>query len=232
MIKYNDSYLGIVVVSAFRNTTPANVRRWYNQVMELLPHFLTVRAVAVEGDSHTPSTRSALYDVGNVEVVHHAHGGLPYGSVEHPDRMRQLSGVGNAMLDAVKPRDTELVLYVESDLLWTGGTIHELATTLVTTTADVMVPLVFAGDYFYDTWGFRGLDGERWSPFYPYHSDVLRSRERTVVVRTAGSCLLMWPHVVPLARMRTNALVEWGEQITDGGRVIMVDTKCRIDHPA
>lgn len=248
-----------VVASAHRNTAGAQARRWMHQLValkaELRNHYYcSFRAVAVEGDS-TDNTRKELVDLAlavdiDLELRTCNHDGPVYGSTEQPERMAALSKVGNAIFDAVRP-DDDVLVYVESDLVWEAETIRKLIDYVIphriqvtqhqdrvpsfvdgVCDADVVAPMVFAGDNHYDIWALRGLDGVRFSPSYPYHESLSRKTSLTEV-SSAGSCLVMSAEVARRVRiLNDNALVGWCEEARRQGYRIWVAPELRIRHSA
>ena len=68
-------------------------------------------------------------------------------------------------------------------------------------------PLVMAGDCFYDVWGYRDLNGERFSPFAPFCAGLGASMFE---VSSIGSCLAMRGDVAMSCRIRDEyCLVGW-----------------------
>lgn len=228
-----------VVVSAFRDSSPAQVNRWLtqcNSLRQMVASEGRCRVVAVVGDCSPGDRTEALLRSGalargmGLEIVQYNHGGPHFGSVESAQRMQQLSGVGNAMLDSVAP-DDELVFYVESDLIWEPNTPLGLAGYLdYAHGLHVVAPLVFAGEYFYDVWGFR-LNGERFAPFFPYHRDL---GPGLTLVDSVGSCMVMFADKArsPHLRMSDGALVEFCERLRNSGHSIGVVPTLSVRHPA
>ena len=226
-----------VIVSAFRNAPAHQIDRWLTQCGTLRALVTgRCRIVAVVGDCSPGDRTEALLRSGalargmGLEIVEYNHGGPHFGSVESAQRMRQLSGVGNAMLDAVAP-DDDLVLYVESDLIWEAHVPLELAGYLDGWKGPhVVAPLVIAGEYFYDVWGFR-LNGERFAPFFPYHKDL---GPGLTCVDSVGSCMVMYAIVAQnqLLRMSDGALVELCGKLCSSGHVIGVVPTLSVRHPA
>jgi hypothetical protein len=230
--------INLVVGSAFRNSSGAQIDRWIDQVNNLSVHLAgiaRVRAVAVEGDS-TDDTRRQLWDktrgaLFDFSLIKCDHGGPVFGSVESVERMKCLSKVGNAILDEVRESD-DYLWYVESDLIWVPGVIDHLLLLTADTAAplvDVVAPLVFAGANFYDVWGFRGLDGSRFAPFAPYHSSL--SNITLTEVSSVGSALMIRGEVARRIRFTDGALVEWCANARTAGYHIYVAPWLRIDHP-
>lgn len=231
--------MNIVIGSAFRDSAGRQVTRYLEQVMALKIHAgpaHTVRVIAAEGDSKDFTRLELLSGAAKLglsfEVVNASHGGPRYSSTESTDRLTALSKVGNTIFDAVKDSDDVLV-YVESDLIWDAHTIGSLIDAAYEARGGftIFAPLVFAGSHFYDVWAYRGLDGERFSPFAPYH----RSLQRTgfTEVSSAGSCLVMRAKIARTVRITDdNALVGWCLNARKEGCQIAVWPEFRIEHPA
>lgn len=230
--------MNIAVGSCFRDCAGRQIDRFLDQVQALMLHVgpsHNVRVIAVEGNSldYTRLELVAGAKRRSVELTLHTCNvaGPRYGSVELPERLEALSAVGNAILSGVEPADDVLV-YVESDLIWGPHEIGSLIDAAYTPTQfDVFAPLVFAGQHFYDVWGFRGLDGERFAPFAPYHAS-LRGTEQ-VEVSSVGSCLVMRREIAERCRMRNGgALVDFCGDVRARGYKIAVWPLFRVEHPA
>ena len=224
----------IVVGSAFRDAAGRQVTLWLDQVAALQAYLCTdsVRAIAVEGDS-TDSTRRQLTQKGghsllDLDLRTCNHGGPAYGQTEAPERMKALAKVGTEMLRGVTALDDVLV-YVESDLIWDSLTIAELVEMVSVDGKTVIAPLVFAGANFYDVWGFR-KDGDRFSPFPPYHAGLNPSG--LTEVDSVGSCLVMPASAAMQVPFGDNHLIDWCANARAAGYCIMVSADHAIRHPA
>lgn len=223
-----------VVVSAFRNSSRAQMDRWIGQIhrLRVVAHGIVI-PVAVVGDCR-PGYNNADYLEGEgAAVVRYDHGGPEFGSVESAQRMQQLSGVGNAMLDAAAKyaRVGGLVFYVESDLIWSPETALSLGGTVYPRQLDIAAPMIFAGEHFYDVWGFRA-DGQRFSPFPPYSHAL--TGEKFSYVDSVGSAFVTHREVVTDGRLRMTdgALVEFcGKAKRFNYRIGVVPAE-RVEHPA
>ena len=245
--------MNLCIISAWRNSAH-NIPRYFQQVAALRKHGgskLAVRVVAVEGDS-TDSTRDLLlhyrHTLGKgmeldslddaVQIVTHNHGGRVFHSTEDPDRLAALTGVMRAGMGAVCPNygDDEMVLYVESDLIWDAhqvGSVIDLAARREHG-MDVIAPLVFAGPHFYDVLCYRGMDGQRFSPSPPYHRSLRWPMMLSSVcqVSSVGSCLAfraeLARNVVPLGEQ---GLLSWCAGAQAQGYKIGVAPMWRVEHP-
>ena len=92
---------------------------------------------------------------------------------------------GNACFGLIPPDSRhQFVLWLEADLCFPIDVLQRLTGHQV----DIVAPVIFLGGRFYDTWGFRGLDGVKWSNNCPYHTDYVS--DRLIEVASVGSCVL------------------------------------------
>jgi hypothetical protein len=222
--------MNIVVISAFRNMA-GRIKRYMRQVDELRNSLPAdhVRVVAVEGDS-VDRTASILKEYPYMTVVTHNHNQRVFGSTEAPERLKALTGVMMAGWGGVRD-DDDVLLYVESDLLWSAD---EVAPLLESASGrrdgyDIVAPLVFAGDYFYDVWGFR-KDGVRFSPIPPFHADLATTG--ITEVDSVGSCFAVGAQLAAkVSPVGEEALVSWCRGAKELGLRIGVAAEHRIHHP-
>lgn len=225
--------MNIVVGSAFRNSAP-RLGSYLARVEALRQHVgpdHSVRVIAAEGDS-IDTTRAELQRQPLVQHVACDHGGPWFGSTEAPERMVALSKVCNSIFEAVNEEDDVLV-YVESDLLWDPATIGALIDAAANREGgfDVFAPLIYAGKLFYDIWGFRHLDGTRFSPFEPLKG--LHPQGYFSEVGSVGSCLVMRGEVARRVRVRNDyCLVGWCEDARRQGYKIAACPAFSVEHPA
>lgn len=227
----------VTLGSAFRNSAGGQIRRYFHQVDALIgalmPGGHELDLILVEGDSRD-NTREELAcrakDTGlSFNLVTRNHGKKEFGSTEDPERMKALSYVGNGILESVR-RSTDVLFYVESDLIWKPDVLLRLADELLPKRIDVIAPLVFAGEHFYDVWGFRDLGGKRFGPFHPY-SHTLKLSEPTEV-GSVGSCLVMFGDVARHTRIpEGEALVGFCRAARENGYRVWTDARERVDHP-
>lgn len=230
--------MNVAVLTFFRNAEHnGQVARFFSQVAALRDALNErgdrMRVIAVWGDcvDHTESAiiGHGLHHQLAVTLVEHSHGGPEFGSTEKPERLVALSAVGNAGLVTIRNQD-DAVFYVESDLLWTPDTVLGLLSALKPGEVDILAPLIFAGEAFYDIFCFR-KNGQRFSPFYPYHPDLKHDGTLTHV-DSVGSAFVMTGAAGRDCRIiNDNVLLGFCEDAWAKGYTISVDPSQKVHHP-
>lgn len=172
--------MNITLASIFTNSTPY-LRRYFAQVVALSDALYDrgdkLTCLWGEGDStdHTRAMLDAMRWRLNSQVVDVTHGGEIFGSVERAERFRQLAGVGRKLFAAL-PADAEVVLYVESDLIWSPATALGLIDGVGPDVAAIAPPILlnrahWPNDTWYDTWAFRagGVHFTHRPPYHPWN---------------------------------------------------------------
>lgn len=228
--------MNVAVLSFFRNSAWGQAQRFMKQAAALRDTLQAngdrMRVIATHGDS-SDNTEGALIDSAlehemALTLVRADHGGPVFGSTESAERLEALSYVGNKGLSAVLKQD-DAVFYVESDLIWSPETVMSLLEHLRLGRADVVAPLVFAGELFYDVFVFR-KNGARFSPFHPYHSEL--NHDGLTDVDSAGSSLVMRGEVARRCRIQNNnVLMGFCQDVWDNGFNVRVDAKLKVYHP-
>lgn len=224
----------VAVGSAFRDSDCCGQLSSYLKRLDLLRNELcfhdhTLYFIAAEGDSKDFTRDHLMMSMSLFDgiVPDCSHGLGWFGSTEAPARMKALQGVGNAILENV-PEDADVLVYVESDLLWDVPTIMGLIERL-SPEVDVVAPLTFAGDCFYDIFAYR-KDSVRFIPFKPYHKDLKESG--LTEIDSAGSCLVMKGQVARSCRIgETEGLVSFCQDARSKNFRIWTDVDRIVRHP-
>lgn len=230
--------MNITLCSAFRDSTPY-LQRYFAQVNALddalyeQGHRLSF--VWGEGDS-TDATKNTLLAACyrfRATVVDCAHGGKAYGSVINAQRFRQLAHVGKCIFAAI-PEEADLVVYVESDLIWEPATLLALIERVMNGECSVIAPMVFlrrAGwpaDSFYDGFCFRAED-RHFAHQPPYHPAY--RPDRPFRVDSVGSCVVMRGEIArSLIFDEQTIFPDLCGQIRAGGDSVWVDPRCAVYH--
>lgn len=224
--------MNITIVSIFRNATHY-LERYFEQ-MDALQKLLMERGDSLYlllgyGDS-TDGTGEALWDeCANrfaAMLLDVSHGGPEFGSIEHPQRFKQLATIGNRLLNSIPP-NADVVGIVESDLIWDAETLLRL----IDHTAHVpaIAPLVMDGpNSFYDVFAFR-KNGLRFVKQPPYHEWL---SDRMMHLDSAGSVLFVRADLARKARLSDDAaIVGFCESIRKHGGSIWLDPALSVAHP-
>lgn len=229
--------MNIVIVSAFRDSSDKYIRRYLDQIVSLkthLGHDHHVRVSAVEGDSKD-DTRGRLITAADARgialiIITHHTGKKRYGSTEEPARLEALTGVMIEGMASVDPTIDDVVLYVESDIVWSPWEVWALLQMAHRRQEgfDIIAPMIWAGDLFYDVFLYR-KSGSRFAPFAPYHSDLTPG---LCEVDSAGSCLAFRSELARDVKVNGKmGLLSWCESARNQGHRIAVDTYSNVRHP-
>jgi hypothetical protein len=239
--------VNIALCSCFQNSeTKRHLSPFFSRIAQLVGWSVAagdkLRVICSEGDS-TDDTRgrlayfaNVLRDTVSVEIVDGGTGSLKeYGHVVSPSRFQQFAYASNAALAAVRP-DDDVVIVVESDLIWSPAALHELAVAVHHSTHDFLVapiPLakVRGGRWrLYDTWAFRapGQKAFSLSAYGPWPWDGGQS----AVMDSVGSCLVMPADFARTFRMTDDeAVVGFCRQVRAAGCSVIADGAFTVEHP-
>jgi hypothetical protein len=160
---------------------------YVRQLLNLQQNCQTIEAIVIVHDKPTEETRPVVEEL--------AKCGLPIRLLEEAQadagvetmsaKAQQWAGIANQAIGECLRVDCTHVLWLESDLTFP----LDLLDRLVGRACDIVSPVVFLGGEFYDTWGFRDLDGNN------INSVREATKGRTpflslVEVGSAGSCVL------------------------------------------
>lgn len=202
------------------------IDRWEAQINAALPHFEAGSAVVCEGNSSDGTKErlqaSALHC--DLKVVTLDTGVKKYASVSHPERWANLTNSWNAAMAAI-PTSCELVIAVESELVWDVDVLLECVAAL--DHYDVIAPMLFMQRNparFYDTNGFRieGVKFRNSPPYLPPGS----GNGRYVRCDTVGGMIVTRRALARRAVWRDTCRLFFPD-----GTAIVADTARKIYHP-
>ena len=238
--------MNITLASCFRNSTPY-LQRYFRQCDALdtalyhAGHKLSF--IWGEGDS-TDGTLKMLHAARwrfKVVIVDCTHGGELFPSVVNAERFRQLAFVGRQIFASI-PVDTDVVVYVESDLIWQPETMLGLIEHVKPPEPivdDPILPYAVPGSLvavappiilqrqgwqrgtWYDTHAFVA-DGVHFEHRPPWHARN-DGTSTMIQLETAGSCLAMRAGYARAAQMNERVLMGLCEQFREMGGTIWLD---------
>lgn len=240
--------MNIALLSCFQNSASrGHLPRFFTQCAQLsgylAGHESHLRLVMSEGDS-TDGTRADLATYAQaapfgVTLVNGETGSKrQHGSVVTPERFKQFAYASNKALEQVDA-DDDIVIVVESDILWTPKVLRDLAVKAYELEVDgkptIVAPIPYAhvatGKRFYDTWAFRlpGQPAFSISPRGPFPW----AKGRSVVMDSVGTCLVMPGWVAQSHRMTdTEAVVGFCRAARAMGVDVVADGSLEVEHPA
>jgi len=234
--------VNVVIASIFRDS--ASYLSSYVSQVAGLRDLLAQRgdrltAVWGEGDSIdrtavklAEAARKASIDCALIDV---AHGGAKFGSVDVEQRWRQISYCCNTVLDQI-PTDADVVMYVESDLVWNAAQLLDLIDDVSQFGMDAIAPMSMAlGETplrFYDTWGHRS-GGVAFQPYAPFHEGLALNPHIALPLDSAGSCIVMRGEVARSARFDPPemGIVGFGHDLNAKGYTMVLDPSTSVWHP-
>lgn len=150
---------------------------------------------------------------------------------EKEDRAARWARAGNACFDLLPANGAHThVLWLEADLCFPS----ELVQRLLSRDVDVVAPIIYLGGVFYDTWGFRDLDGRKWTNTAPFHP---KYRPFALIeMGSVGSCVLFRRAIFDAGiRFRgtyeNGLLVGMCHEARANGFRVWADTATAILHP-
>jgi hypothetical protein len=99
---------------------------------------------------------------------------------ELEQKVLQWAHIGNQALESGLSAACTHILYVESDLCFPLDTVDQL----LGWDRDIIAPIILLGSVFYDSWGFRDLEGRK------IHALEVFSNDAPVELSSVGSCVL------------------------------------------
>lgn len=223
----------VTVCSAFRNA--ARYLDRYGVQMAGLRKALARRGDAFsciwgEGDSTDDTKARLLRFCGqfDAEIVDCAHGGPVYGPVVDAQRFRQLAHVWGCIWERI-PATADVVLFLESDLVWQPVTMLALIDR-VTQGLPAVAPMVMDGPTsFYDTLAFV-FNREHFQKSPPYHPGIAGATE-PIWIDSAGSCLAIRGTLARKLVWNDNVIMGLCDQIHMQSEKVFLDPTLEVIHP-
>jgi len=153
-------------------------------------------------------------------------------TAEIEDRAARWAKAGNACFNMILSElQYSHVLWLESDLCFPP----EFLKRLLAHNVDIVAPIIWLGGLFYDSWGFRDLNGKRWTGTAPYHPDY---RPMSLMeMGSVGSCVLFRREILDTGirfkgTYENGLLVGLCHDARALGFKVFADTSTAIIHPS
>ncbi len=235
--------MNIAVCSLFRDSQVwcgreiNQVDRYFKQLVKQTYGFKNLTIVAMEGNSDDNTMEklqgySELFP--NIYIYNQTNEYDVVASVENDARLKGLSQVADILLGkVVQIKDLDYVLWVESDLIFDISLVKDLvfAANHYTERNCIIAPMVYLENrgIFYDTWGFRELDGTRWTE---KHRERVALANPLKEMASIGSCALIDADLLRCGvRFGQGAFVELCDRARKLGGKVYVDVNTKVQHP-
>jgi hypothetical protein len=146
----------------------------------------------------------------------------------------QLATLGNQLLQASATLGADFTLILESDLCIPQDLITQLVSSC-NGQNDIVAPVVFLGSIFYDSWGFRDLNGNKILSLNQINA--LPKIGSMTELSSVGSCLLVRQTIIesncrmPTASYEKGMLVGFCLAARSIGAKVYCNLNCAIIHP-
>lgn len=235
----------IAACSLFRDS-----QEWYakkiNQVDRFFKQLEQEKCITsyhlVEGNS-IDNTYQSIMNWSNhtntkVELIKHDVVGSEVASVVSVNRFKNLSTIGNLALESAKKVDADFIFWIESDFIFEQGLISNLLkfseyNEELWQNSLGVCPVPRFGNSFYDTWAFKGINGETWS-----NNDLEKFKKYPLTyleLSSFGSCALMNAKKIKEYNLSfgvDGCFPELCRQAKSFGLKLFCDTTQIIEHPS
>ncbi len=236
--------LKVTILSAFRDAE-SYVGKYINRIIDFITlcgNKYDVNLLLGTGDSRD-STDSVLLVFKKlahyVELVDVYHGGPSFGSIVHPVRFRQLAYVWNRLWRRI-PEDSDIVVFMESDLDWSVLDLRVLLNHVVCGGFVAVAPMIIhresnGNEIFRDTWAYVA-DGVHFQNGWPYHPNLVDKQNlrdgRFLKLESAGSLVVsLAPYVIGAEFTEVGLIKDICSTIYSRGGDLWLDTSTKVYHP-
>lgn len=222
--------MNITVGSMWRDSTRyiTHALHQFSELADLLNRRADrVTFVFVDGGSTDDTwAHLTLFRETHRTVLVERNDGCPFfPSVDRPERWRHLAWVQNGTLDHL-PDNTDVFLYVESDLQWQAPDLVALVDRTVEWPVAAAANVQPSG-HWYDTHGTR-RNSVRFVAAPPHHADF---NGAPLEIDSAGGALAMRAGIARATRVPESGYVGWCDNIRGLGFPIILDPAIRVVHP-
>lgn len=226
--------MNVTLCSSFRDAAGPQIDAYFERIdglAEAIGKGGDVLSLVLGYGDSTDGTGYELYEAADHRLVETllldvSHGGPKFGSVEDPQRFRQLAYVANRLAACI-PHTADAVIFVESDLLWQPPTLLALLDRLERCPA--IAPMIMDGPAsFYDVFAHR-RGGVRFTKEPPYHPDI---NGRVLQVDSAGSCVAVRGALARTVKFPPeDVFVGWCRGVYAAGGSVWLDPSLIVRHP-
>lgn len=173
------------IVSLVRQNTPY-LKSYFNQIESLTENFCTIKSIVLVHDHLDEDSLSPLFVARQQDKRFHFVPEIVWGNPMRTleEKTIQWAAIGNQGFEKALETESDYILWVESDLCFP----FDLLDQLIPLNLDVVAPIVYLGINFYDSWGFRDLEGRKIYNFSPVPGKGFF--DGPIELSSVGSCVL------------------------------------------
>jgi hypothetical protein len=175
----------VSIISLIKQDAPY-LRSYFSQIESLSERFCIIKSINLVHDNLRDGALSPLLaskqEDQRIRLIPES---LSEGIIQTlEEKTLQWATIGNQGIEKALEAESDYILWVEADLCFP----YDLLDQLVSLNLDIISPLVYLGINFYDSWGFRDLDGNKIYEFPPKPGKGFF--DGPVELSSVGSCVL------------------------------------------
>jgi hypothetical protein len=222
----------ITIVTACRDVGESGVTDFRMRVEDITWPRTNIKVCIMESDSKDDTWEQLgewyYDDPHRIRLKTMETGSPKYGQHTSPERFKHLARIWNWALGMADLDWSDYIFLVPFDIIWNSDTITQLWRNNV----DLVSPLTFCDDRFYDTWAMERVNGKKWKDFTKDWCEE-NLKGRLLQMNLIGGTVLIDAKVL-------KAGCRFTEEDCDHGLVkaarshkfrCYVDTSCWVEHP-
>ena len=185
MLPHNLNKPSVSIVSLIRQDS-SYLKSYFGQVENLSQNFCKIVSINLVHDSLKDGGLSPLLveksQDPRILFISEKVSGSQISDFE--EKVKQWATIANQGIEKALEANSDFILFLESDLCFP----FDLLDQLVPLNLDIVAPLIYLGINFYDSWGFRDLEGNKIYQFLPQSGKGFF--DGPIELSSVGSCVL------------------------------------------
>ena len=206
------------------------LQSYFNQVQSLLQDKSQIVSIVLVHDRASPVNFSILSKIQKADTrIHLVEESEQDNKIQTIEaKAEQWAKIGNQGIETALKSNPDFILWVEADLCFPLDTVDRL----VNHDRDIIAPTIMLGPNFYDSWGFRTIEGQKIFNI----KTISGPNNSTTELSSVGSCVLFRSSIFR-AGVRFRGPYETGLLVgvcTDARKLgfrVWVDTMLSVIHP-
>jgi hypothetical protein len=185
MTSHNFAKPSVSIVSLIRQDS-AYLKSYFGQIENLSERFCKIDTINLVHDALKDGRLSSLLTEKSQDsrVVLIPEQVSDTKVIDFEEKVAQWAAIANQGVESALEANSDYILFLESDLCFPYDLLDQLAPLNL----DIVAPLIYLGINFYDSWGFRDLDGNKIYQFSPQPGKGFF--DGPIELSSVGSCVL------------------------------------------